>query len=494
MKGKIFKIGIVTLILIIVINNVLLAQQKVADIEKLMQKYYENGQFNGSVLIAENGKVIFKRGYGLANIEWNVPNTPDTKFRIGSITKSFTAMLIMQLAEEDKIHLEYKIIDYLPNYRKDTGTKVTIHHLLSHTSGLPNYTVSPEYFSKISRLPANVDEFIKGHCENDLEFEPGSRYAYSNTGFFLLGAIVEKVSGKKYGDVLREKILEPLNMKNTGYDNNESIITKRANGYMPFFKGCINAPYVDMSVPFSAGGMYATAEDLFLWDQALYTEKLLTQEFKKKLFTKYTTTPEGFPAFGWTKEKLPIFANGDSVYTISRTGGINGFWALITRVIADKHSVILLNNTARTDLDEMTENILKIIYVEPYDTPKKSIAKAMYDRISQQNIQSAIEFYHEARNHSPTDYILDESEFGLLGYNLIVVENRLDEAIEVFKLNTKVCPKSSMAYFYLGDAYMRKGDKKKAIFNFQRSLELNPDNIQAKEMLKQLRGDKQYKY
>lgn len=491
MKEKIFKIGIVTLISIIVINSVLFAQKKVSEIEKLVQKYFENGHFNGSVLIAENGNVIFKRGYGLANIEWNVPNTPDTKFRIGSITKSFTAMLIMQLAEEGKIHLEDKIIEYLPNYRKDTGTKVTIHHLLSHTSGLPNYTEFPEYFSKTSRLPTNVDEFIKGHCENDLEFDPGTKYAYSNTGFFLLGAIVEKVSGKNYSDVLRDKILEPLNMKNTGYDDNESIITKRANGYLPFFKGCINAPYVDMSVPFSAGGMFATVEDLFLWDQALYTEKLLTQEFKKKLFTKYTTTPEGFPAFGWTKEKLPIFANGDSVYTISRTGGINGFWGLITRVIADKHSVILLNNTARTDLDEITENILKIIYGEPYDTPKKSIAKAMYDKMSQQNIQSAIELYHEARNQSPSIYNFDESEFGLLGFNLIVVENRIDEAIEVFKLNTEAYPKSFMAYFYLGDAYMRKGDKEKAILNLERSLELNPDNNQAKEMLKRLRRNKQ---
>lgn len=487
MKENILIVWIVTLIQIIVTTNVLLAQTKVSKIEELIQTYNDNGQFNGSILVAENGEVIFKRGYGLANIEWSIPNKPDTKFRIGSITKSFTAMLIMQLVEEGKIHLEDKIIDHLPGYREDIGGKVTIHHLLSHTSGIPNYTVFPEYFSKISRLPTNVDEFIEEYCEKDLEFEPGSKYTYSNTGFFLLGAIIENIDGKKYGEVLREKILEPLNMKNTGYDDNESIIKKRADGYLPFFKGCINASYVDMSVPFSAGGMFTTVEDLYLWDQALYTEKLLTQEYKNVLFTEYPTTPEGFPAFGWTKEKLTIFADGDSLYTISRTGGINGFWGLITRVIGDKHSVIIMNNTARTNLDKMTENILKIIYGEPFDIPKKSIAKAMYDKMGQENIQSAIEFYHEVRNHSSSDYNFDESEFGLLGYNLIVIENRIDEAVEVFKLNIEVYPKSSSAYFYLGDAYMRMGDKEKAIYNFERSLELNPDNDNAKEVLKQLK-------
>ena len=241
------------------------AQDKVSKIDALIQAYNDYGQFNGSVLVAEAGKVIYKKGFGLANREWNIPNKPDTNFRLGSITKQFTSMLILQLVEKGKIDLEGKLSDYISYYRKDTGGRVTIHHLLTHTSGIPSYTSIPNFFEEISRDPYPVEDFIKKYCSGDLEFEPGSKYVYNNSGYFLLGAIIEAVTGKTYEEVLKEKIFDSLGMKNSGYDRHEPITPNRAAGYSMTFDGYLNAPYLDMSLPYAAGSLYSTAEDLYLW-------------------------------------------------------------------------------------------------------------------------------------------------------------------------------------------------------------------------------------
>ena len=163
-------------------------------------------------------------------MEWKISNTPDTKFRLGSITKQFTATLIMQLVEEGKVKLDGKLSDYLLDYRKDIGEKVTVHQLLNHTSGIPSYTALPGFFSDVSRNPYSVADFVKKYASNNLEFEPGSKFSYNNSGYFLLGAIVEKVTGKPYEQVLKEKILDPLGMKNTGYDHFDRLLEKRASG------------------------------------------------------------------------------------------------------------------------------------------------------------------------------------------------------------------------------------------------------------------------
>ncbi|HKP36042.1 MAG TPA: serine hydrolase domain-containing protein, partial [Pyrinomonadaceae bacterium] len=178
-----------------------LAQDKAAKIDQLLSLYSKYGQFNGTALVADNGNVIYKKGFGLANMEWNIPNAPDTKFRLGSITKQFTSTVILQLVEQGKIKLDGKIIDYLPDYRNDTGSKVTIHHLLSHTSGIKSYTSLPNFFKDVSRNSFTVEEFVRKYASGDLEFEPGTKYTYNNSGYFLLGAIIEKVTGKPYEQV-----------------------------------------------------------------------------------------------------------------------------------------------------------------------------------------------------------------------------------------------------------------------------------------------------
>jgi len=217
------------------------SRDKVSKIDELMTTVYENGHFNGSVLVAENGKVIYSKGFGFANMAWNIPNKSNTIFRIGSITKQFTSMVIMQLVDEGKIDLDGILSDYLPEYRKDTGEKITIHHLLTHTSGIPSYMGLPGFMSDSTRNHYQIDYMVKNFHSGDLEFEPGSKFNYINTGYYLLAVIIEKVTGKSFEENLQERILNPLQMNNSGIDRNEEILKNRAAGYTKHLTGMVNS-------------------------------------------------------------------------------------------------------------------------------------------------------------------------------------------------------------------------------------------------------------
>ena len=219
----IYKNGIFILFLVL-ISNISFAQTKVEQLEELLSTYNEYGQFNGSVLVSDQGKVIYKKGFGMANMEWDIPNQPNTKHRLGSITKQFTAMLILQLVAEGKLDVQAPITTYLPDYPKASGDIITSHHLLTHTSGIPNYTAFPKFMEDESRNPYTPEEFVKTFADKPLDFTPGEKFSYSNSGYFLLGLLVEKLSGKSYEQMLQEKIFAPLNMKDTGYDNHGDIL------------------------------------------------------------------------------------------------------------------------------------------------------------------------------------------------------------------------------------------------------------------------------
>ena len=279
--------------------HVAIGQTKPDKIDTLMKLYYEYGQFNGTVLVAEHGKVVYRKGFGLADMEWDIPNQPDTRFRLGSITKQFTSMIILQLVQRGKLKLDGKITDYLPDYPKKTGDRITIHQLLTHTSGIPGYTEFPSFFRDISRNPSSPAEFVRVFADSALLFEPGARFSYSNSGYFLLGVMIEKVTGKPYEQVLQENILSPVKMNSTGYDHHATILKKRASGYEKDGAGYVNAEYLDMSLPYSAGALYSTVEDLYLWDRALYTDRLLPEKAKELLFTPYIPAFGGGYGYGW---------------------------------------------------------------------------------------------------------------------------------------------------------------------------------------------------
>jgi len=471
------------LLTILVFQVSVLAQDRIRQIDDLLARYHTYQQFNGAALVAENGKVLYKKGFGLANMEWNIPNEPDTKFRLGSITKQFTATLILQLVQQGKIKLDGKVSDYLPEYRKDTGSRMTIHHLLSHTSGVPNYTAQPGFFANVSRNPFTVDDFVKQYASGDLEFEPGTKFNYSNSGYFLLGDIIEKVTGRPYEQVLKENILDPLGMKNTGYDHYGTVLSKRAAGYIKTQNGYENAAYLDMSIPYAAGSIYSTVEDLFLWDQALYGEKILSAASKELMFKPNL---ENY-GYGFGIRKASLGPNKISVPVIEHNGGINGFSTIIVRLVGDKRLIVLLDNTSQGRyLDGMALAVTNILYGQPYETPKQSIAEILRPTVMK-DVAAAVKQYRELKATQNSEYDFREAELNTLGYQLLQMK-KVAEALEIFKLNVEAYPQAANTYDSLGEAYLANGDKELAITNYKKSLELNPQNMGATRVLASLTG------
>lgn len=463
------------------------AQTKVAQIEELLGVYEAYGKFNGSVLVSDQGKIIYTKGFGMANMEWDIPNQPNTKHRLGSITKQFTAMLILQLVAEGKLDLQAPITTYLPDYPKASGAIITTHHLLTHTSGIPNYTSFPKFMEDESRNPYTPEDFVKKFDEKELEFTPGEKFSYSNSGYFLLGVLIEKLSGKSYEQMLQDKIFTPLKMKDTGYDHHGDILKNRATGYEKSGRAYANSSYLDMSIPYAAGSMYSTVEDLYKWDQALYTTSILPKEYMTLYFKPYIPAfGNAHYAYGWAVGYAKIGKSTDSIYAIGHGGGINGFNTNISRTTATNSLVVLLNNTGGAPLNDITTAIRGIMHGKAYDMPKKSVADVVLAVIEDKGIEAGIVHYNRIKDAE--NYSLSESEMNAIGYQLMGV-NKVEEANKIFELITKEFPTSSNAYDSFGESLMKLGKKDLAIKNYRKSVTLNPNNQSGIDALKQLGDD-----
>ncbi|WP_282148301.1 serine hydrolase [Algibacter lectus] len=472
---------------VLLVCHVTFSQTKADKIDQLISKYVEYGKFNGSVLVANKGEVIFKKGYGMANMEWDMSNAPNTKHRLGSITKQFTAMLILQLAQDGKLDLQAPITSYLPDYPKETGNIITIHHLLTHTSGIPNYTSFPGFMEDESRNPYTPEGFIEKFQDKNLDFKPGERFSYSNSGYFLLGVIAEKLTGKSYEVLLSEKIFKPLDMHATGFDNHSYILKNRATGYEKNAGSYKNSKYLDMSIPYAAGSMYSTAEDLYLWDQALYTNKLLSKKYMELYFKpQISAWGNSHYAYGWGVGYSKMGTSTDSIYAIQHGGGINGFNTNILRTPSDKSLIVLLNNTGGAPLSNITNAILGIINNKTYSMPKKSVADAMLTVIEAKGTDAGITHYNEIKDSEL--YNLEESDLNAMGYQLMG-SNNIEASVKVFELIVNEFPKSSNAYDSYAEALMTSGKKDLAITNYKKSVALNPANQNGIDFLKKLGED-----
>ncbi len=277
------------IMLAVVLTASCFAQEKkpsesVARMEQIIQANVPK-QFMGTVLVAQDGKVLLDKGYGFANLEWDIPNTPTTKFRLGSLTKQFTAASILLLEERGKLKIEDPVKKYMPD-APAAWDKITIFHLLTHTSGIPNFTGFPDYEST-EAIPTTPEKLVARFRDKPLEFEPGTKWNYSNSGYVLLGYLLEKISGQKYSEFVQQNIFTPLGMKDSGYDSNSAVIARRAAGYSRSPNGPVNAGYVDMTIPFSAGALYSTTEDLLRWEQGLFGGKVLTAASLAKMTTPF---------------------------------------------------------------------------------------------------------------------------------------------------------------------------------------------------------------
>ncbi|HZN33747.1 MAG TPA: serine hydrolase [Pirellulaceae bacterium] len=335
------------------------AETVAAQANEFLQAQVAVNRFSGSVLVAKGEQVLLAKGLGLANVEHEIPNTPQTKFRLGSITKQFTAMAILILQEQGKLSVEdlaSKHVEGTPEAWKE----VTIHHLLTHTSGIPSFTGLPGYRAAMP-LPSPAAKTLDRVRELPLEFTPGEKFNYSNSGYVLLGQIIEKVSGKSYGEFLRESIFQPLGLADTGYDSPEKILPHRAAGYRREGDGVANAPYLDMTIPHGAGALYSTATDLHRWSQALASSQLISSGAYEKMFTPGKSNY----GYGWIIDKQ--FGR----QRMQHGGGINGFSTFIARYPDEKLCVVVLSNIEGTPAAMVASGLAAIALGEPYELPKE---------------------------------------------------------------------------------------------------------------------------
>lgn len=460
------------------------AQRLPARIDSLVQSYAARGSFSGAILVAWQGKVIYQKGFGWANAEWKVPNTPATRFRIGSITKQFTAMLVMQLVEAGRLRLDGTIGDYLPEYPAGPGRAITIHQLLTHTSGLHNYTALPRFFPEWGKLPQTPASLLAMFDSLPLDFTPGSRWSYSNSGYLVLGAIIERVGGVPYDVALRTRILEPLGLKDTGYDWTIPLTPNRAAGYTRGFDGLENADYLDMSTPYAAGAMYSTVQDLYRWDQALAARKLLSASSYEAYLAPHAEIRPGLRyGYGWLHAKAARGAGRDSAAAIGHDGGINGFNSSNYMVPDDGLAIIWLDNT--TQDHQLQDPVSDILYGRPVHGELPSVARLIYPILLRAGADSAAARYRALRQGPPGRYDFSETEVNLLGYHLLK-RGRAADAVAIFRLNAEAYPASGNAYDSLGEALLAVGDTAAAVTSYRKSVALDPGNSNAIQLLQKL--------
>ena len=369
MNKSVYKFLNLFLVLCFALTVTSFAQDTTAKFDEYLAAITKQNNFTGSVLVAREGKILFAKGYGMANQEFDIPNTPNTKFRLGSITKQFTAASILLLQERGKISVKDPICKYVENCPK-TWEPVTIHHLLTHTSGIPSYTdvKSPEEFRVMSLQKVTPAGFVESFKNKPLEFTMGEKMKYNNSGYFILGHIIEKISGQSYETFLQENIFKPLKLENTGYDTHDKILKLRATGYSEVEGKTINSGYLDMTVPYAAGSLFSTVGDLFTWNEALFSDKLLSEKSR----TAMLTPEKNNYAYGVGVNK------SDTRTQVSHGGGINGFSTFLARFPDEKITIVVLRNAdfGASNPGKVSKDLAAILLGEKYEIPStKPLAK-----------------------------------------------------------------------------------------------------------------------
>ncbi|MGZ5191685.1 MAG: serine hydrolase [Flavisolibacter sp.] len=333
------------------------AQDKSKLLDQYMSSQASLHEFSGNAMVVHKGKVVYKKAFGMANREWNIPNSIETKFRIGSITKQFTSAAILQLVEKGKIRLDDKLSSFFPAFPK--ADSVTIHMLLNHTSGIKGYT-DIKNFRSIAALPYSKDSVLALVSREPYDFSPGTMYTYSNSGYFILGYIIEKVSGQSYDAYINEYLIQKIGLKNTGLDRLDSIIPNRSSGYIMPMGNYKNAPFISMEFPFSAGAIFSTVDDIYQWQKALFTGKVLSADLFKKMTTPYLKN------YGYG-------LHVDSFYNhahIGHNGGISGYSSSSEYYPSDDLYIVVLSNNV-SDAPFIGKALAAIMFDIPIVQPYK---------------------------------------------------------------------------------------------------------------------------
>lgn len=439
--------------------------------------------FDGAVLVAENGKIIYKDAFGLANREWNIPNTTDTKFMIGSVSKPITATLMLILVQKGLVSLEKTIEDYLPEFKDKPAAKITIKQLLNHTSGMPNYDIIKDFFPRISRQSFSRENYLKVYKDSALAFEPGTRYMYSSWGYFTLGYIIEKVTKKSYEQAMKDEIFSKINMANSGSYSHTQIIPKRASGYDYGFGSFLSADFRDQSNTMGTGDIYTTVEDLFKFHMAIANNTLLNKELTKEMFT-----PGMRPArygYGWFNQNFRYTAT-DSIIANYHLGTTEGFNAFMIRIPATNSMAVILCNSATTDYLGIIKSILKVMNNKPV-VLKRPVHKEMENVIGTSNAQAAVNAFKEIKKDT-AHYYVDWVQMYYLGEKLISL-NRYEDAKLIAENNVVEFPDKDLISLSLANIYLALNKKEEAVKFYKKTIQLNPVSDEAKNRLKELEAN-----
>lgn len=289
-----------------------------AELDAIFNKAYPINSPGATVLVAKDNKIIYRKAFGMANLELKVPMKPENVFQLASITKQFTSVAILTLMEQGKISLKDPLSKYIADYPR--GNEITLHHLLNHTSGIKSFNTLPDFSTKM-RLDITPEEMISSFKNLPLEFAPGEKYEYSNSGYVLLGYIIEKISGMSYEDFIQKNIFDKVGMKNSYYSNTYKIIPNRVNGYT-FYEGEYENPeYLSTTIPYAAGSLMSTVDDMFLWNKAIHNNLLISESSKRIAFTNHTLAngKNSNYGYGWRIDEI------EDITTIEHAGGGFGF-------------------------------------------------------------------------------------------------------------------------------------------------------------------------
>ncbi|MDC8014676.1 serine hydrolase [Tahibacter soli] len=450
-----------------------------ANIDAYLQAAVRDAHFSGSVLVARDGVPLFDASYGLANIETGTPNTPSTIFRIASLTKQFTAMAILQLEEQGKLKVDDPICRYLADCPK-SWRPITLHHLLTHTSGIRNFSSLPDWDEDLGLRRYRRDELVDLVRGLPLEFTPGEKHKYSNSGYHLLGLAIERASGKTYAQYLHDAIFAPLGMLHTAYTENRELVPGRATGYYSRGTRFVGAPFVDPTASYAAGGLTSTTGDLLRWDQALYADTLVSRASRERMFTAFK---DGY-AYGWR------IGEAYGRRTTEHSGSLNGFSSYLLRFPDARVTVIVLGNSDRMSAGRAGRDLAAIVFGAPYAQPARSARDVLWTTIVDKDAAAAIAQYQALARAKPDDPGLNENMLLHLGYDLFE-DRRLDAAAAIFDFTLATFPTSSGSYDGMAEIALDRGDRNKAAALFKRAVALDADDDYATYRLARLkRGGK----
>jgi CubicO group peptidase (beta-lactamase class C family) len=461
------------------------AQSRATQMAQLMQTYHNYNMFDGAVLVADNGKVVYKGAFGMANREWQVPNTTDTKFMIGSISKPITALLTLIQVQKGWLQLNKTLADYLPVFKGKPAGKVTIKQMLSHTSGIPNYDIIKDFFPRISRQHFEREDYIGIYADSALSFEPGTRYQYSSWGYFTLGYLLEKISGKTYAQLMKQDIFDPLGMRNSGSYHHQQVVPKRATGYDYTVNGYSSADFRDQSNTMGTGDLYSTVEDLFTLHLAIHNHKLLNAQLTAEMLA-----PGMAPAnygYGWFNKYFK-YTPADSVFSNFHLGRTDGFISFLRRVPSTNTLVVILCNSSPTDFFGITDNLLKLLRNHPIAL-KQPMHKVMEQWIATQGATNAVSNYQKVKKDTAR-YYTDWIAMNFLAEQLLTLK-RYEDALLIAENNAAEFNDKDLIMFTLGNAYEALNRNEEAMKYYQKALAITPGYEEARSRLKQLRGAKQ---